>query len=548
MVSWRARKASSGAQSVPLAQTSVSPATQSGSQAILYPRALLARDASWLLFTSLVYLILVVASVLTLHAYFSQTWDAVTFIKAGKLALSPEWNALYALSRAEQTWPLAYPPFHAFLVAPFVSAAGILPDYLLVRVPPLLFDLALGILLYLVVAHKSGNRNWARLTLVVWLLNPVTWYDTAVQGHFEAEWLFFVALAYYLYEIRRGWLFPTLALAVAFLFKQNAVLFALPFWAHLLFSTPGGWSRRIPVLLSSAAAFALPILLVSLPFLSYSNDYWFMVVQYVTEVPLQTQSWLIALAVAFGRENLMLQASSALALLTALLISLLAIRRKMDLWFAAFLIVLSFFLLSKKVVGYYYVMILPFALVSLVPTRHFNLLAVIVAATAFISLSPYFADWSNPADSWVYAVFGVANSLLWLGILLWLWSNHPLAVQFAQNARTPAYLSIALFFGAVAASLLQPLIASQSSPIRAPLVASGAEGQTFWIGLVLALLVVGGLFFSALYTRTIAREQRISRLATAGVLLLAPLYFLTFTLTKESTAALGVILEWFRVQ
>ncbi|RIK17397.1 MAG: hypothetical protein DCC52_16885 [Chloroflexi bacterium] len=296
--------------------TNPAPAAESASQALALTRVW-RRDARWLGGVALVYAALVVITVLTLNAYFAQTWDAVTFVGAGKIAGSSGWAALYAQSRADNYWPYAYPPLHAFLVAPFVALAGSAPAWLLVRVPPLLFDLALGVLLYGIVWQKTRRIALARLALAVWLLNPVTWYDTAVQGHFESEWLFFVVLGYFLYSVKRGWILPTLILAVGFLLKQNVILFALPFWALLFFEREKSLTRRGMNVAASAFVFAIPIALVSLPFLLYSNDYWFMNVQYVSEAPLQTQSWLVGLAGLFGAENFLLRASSGLTLAAA---------------------------------------------------------------------------------------------------------------------------------------------------------------------------------------------------------------------------------------
>lgn len=542
MVSARASKEPNGTPSDSLSQSfvsSFSPAAESGSQAIV-----LTRDLRWVVSAALLYLVVVVVTVFTLNAYFSQTWDAVTFVGAGKTMFSPEWNALYAQSRADNYWPYAYPPMHAFAVAPFVALAGLLPDFLMVRVPPLLFDIALGVLLYVIVARKTANKNFARLAMLVWLLNPVTWYDTAVQGHFEAEWLFFVALGYFLFETRRDWILPTLALSVAFLFKQNAILFALPLWAQMVFgSEESSFARKSFSFLVSLLIFLVPIALVSLPFLLSSNDYWYMNVQYVADVPLQTQAWLVALAGLFGNENLFLRASSVLTLVAAALISILGARRNMSLWLLGTLIVLAFFLLSKKVVGYYYVMLLPFAIATLVPTKHFRLLSLIVVAISFISLSPYFASWANQAHVWWYSALGILNSALWLGVLVWLWRNHPLAISFAQNARTTAFLSFALFFSAVAAAVLQPFINSQASPIRAPLIASGFESQALVTFLTFAFLVFLSILAANFFTRTTARTFSIPKSAFALVVLLAPLYFLTFTLTKESTAAFELFIK-----
>jgi hypothetical protein len=549
--------------------TTSAPAAESGLQAIVFARTLLRRDARWLAAVALLYVIFVVAAALTLHAYFAQMWDVVTFVNAGKSILSPDWAGLYAQSRADRYWPYAYPPLHAFAVAPFVALAGPVPDWLMVRVPPLLFDVALGVLLYVVVAQKTRTRNFARLALVVWLLNPVTWYDTAVQGHFEAEWLFFVVLAYYLTPnpsparrraddltpnpspARRGekkWLLPTLALAMAFLFKQNAILFALPFWMLFLLDREKTVRQRVFSFLASLVLFSIPVILVSLPFLLYSNDYWYMNVQYVAEVPLQTQSWLVALAALFSPDSLLLRASSMLTLLAAAAISYFGARRGMSLWLMALLIVLSFFLLSKKVVGYYYVMILPFALVTFIPAKRVRGMTLIVAAISFIFVSPYFASWTNPTHWWAYALLGAANSALWLGLFVWLWIHSPRAVEEGQGVRDGgvrglAFLSAALFFSAAAAALVQPLINSQASPIRAPLIAPGTESVVLVSFLVFTFLVGLSLILAKYLSRTLAHTPPLSPGVWAFVVLLMPLYFLTFALTKESTAGLEAILK-----
>ncbi len=456
---------------------------------------------------------------------------------------SPTWPQLYALSRADRVWPYAYPPLHAFLVAPFVVSAGSIPDWLMVRVPPLFFDIATGILLYAILAKKTQQRNLARLGFVVWLLNPVTWYDTAVQGHFEAEWLFFVVLAYWIAETRRGWLLPTLSLAIALCFKQNAILFALPFWASLFFfSDEKNLAKRIATVAGSVIVSFIPLALISLPFLLASNDYWYMNVQYVADVPLQTQSWLVALAGIFSPDNIFLNASSFLTLLAAAIIAILAARRGFSLWLTAMLIVLAFFLLSKKVVGYYYVMIFPFALVSLVPAHRFRRLSLVICATAFISLSPYFASWTNQDHWWLYALLGIANSVLWLAMFVWLWRNQPL-MKTEQNARVPAFLSIALYFTACAAALAQPFINNPGSPIRAPLIPNGLEPQAAFACIAFVVLVGAALLAANRLSQHLAHTPRLALGAYALVVLLAPLYFLTFALTKESTAALEFALK-----
>lgn len=539
-------RASEESALTPVSSTSVlthlAPAAESGSQALLLTRVW-RMDARWLGGIALLYATLSVATTLTLHAYFARTWDVVTFVGAGKIAGSLDWVNLYAQSRVDNYWPYAYPPLHAFIVAPFMSLSGFLPEWLMARVPPLLFDLALGVLLYVIVMQKTRARNLARAAMAVWLLNPVTWYDTTAQGHFEAEWLFFVALAYFLFERQRGWIVPTLALAVGFLFKQNAILFALPLWALLFFEREKTMPRRVATILGSFAVFALPIALISLPFMLRSNDYWFMNVQYVSAVPLQTQSWLVGLAGIFTPDNLFLRASSGLTFLAAAAIALFGARRGMNLWVMGLLLALAFFLLSKKAVGYYYAMLTPFALATLLPLQRARALTLIVVATAFIFVAPYFASWAKPTHWGWYALLGAVNSALWLGLFLWLWRNYAASAQAAPSTRVTVFVSAALFFAVCAAALVQPLVASSTSPIRAPLIAPGGEMQTLTAFFVFALLVSAGSFAARVLSRAIARAPALSFGAYTVVILLAPLYFLTFAMTKEATAGFELLLK-----
>lgn len=516
--------------------------------AMWFRQSWLARDARWFAGLAAIYALAVSAAALTLNRYFSRTWDVTTFAAAARSLLNgSNWPALYAQTRIARQWPFAYPPLHAVVIAPLLALGTAIPDWLLVRVPPLLADLGVGALVYTLVARRTQEAVLARLALAIWLLNPVTFYDTAVQGHFESEWLLFVVLAYLLAEARRGIVWPTLALACAFLFKQVAILFVLPYWLSLfIHSRESNWVKRIAPVAASGLLFALPVLLVSLPFLLYSGDYLYMNMQYVAEVPLQTQSWLVAFAGLFGPNFFLLQHSTVLVSLLAAIISFFAIRRGLSLWLTAVLIALAFFLWSQKVMGYYYVMLLPFALVEFIAARRLGLLTLIVSATAWIALSPYLASWVNPYHLPVYAALGTLNSLLWLGVFIYLWRNHsqPLVAE-EGNRRTLVFVSAALFFEAVAAALVQPLINNSTSPIRAPMIPAGLESNVFLALIVFGLLVLAALYSIVVLTRSWIPTAALPRGAFALVIVLAPLFFLTFALTKESTAFLETILKSF---
>jgi hypothetical protein len=277
-----------------------------------------------------------------------------------------------------------------------------------------------------------------------------------------------------------------------------------------------------------------------------------MIGQYVASVPLQTQSWLVAVSPLFSSEFFLLQYSSLLVLLAALVISIFSIRRGADLYLTAIFITLAFFLLSKKVIGYYYVMLLPFALIELLPLGRFRLLVVAIVATAWISLSPYFASWANQSHWLVYAALGALNSLLWLAMLVWLWRESPLLVK----SKVPeakwrgegqgevvfisalAFLSVTFFLEAVGASLLQPLVNNPTSPIRAPLIPNGLEANAaFAFALMLALTLIAFVTVT-FFVQRFSFNAVVPRWAFVLACMFPPLYFLTFTLTKESTTAL----------
>jgi len=540
-------------------------------------RAVTRSRAVFIASAALIYAITILAATLTLNPYFAQTWDVQTFILAAHRFLDGG-NPfdLYAASRAAQTWPYAYPPLHALVTAIFLwvgKFVPILPDYVWARFPALLADIGTGMALYAVVARKSSDESLARIAMLLWLFNPVTFYNTAVQGHFESEWILFVVLAYYWMENSRGIVLPTIALAIAVLFKQVAILFAIPIWASILvgarhlpelaspritqhnatrFSKILNWANASPLrLAASFALFALITLGVCLPYLLYSNDFLYMNLTYVENVPVQTQSWVVAL-LAFTRpardamtsDFFFLRYSTVIAMLAAIAISFFAARRGYSLWLAGALIAIAFFLTSRKVMGYYYVMLFPFLLAEFLPRRRFSIILGAIILTAWISLSPYYAPWVNPDHIWIYVILGTVNSALWVWLLIVSLRGASFATKQSPNSnaeiasqKTLAMtlpISLGLFASAALAAFLQPLAPNGGSPIRVPLIAPGAELTVLAaFAAMLAMLTIG----LGLLSR---RMKSVPRTAWVSVLVFAPLFFVVYYLTKESTA----VFEW----
>ncbi|MBI3537824.1 MAG: hypothetical protein HY070_09735, partial [Chloroflexi bacterium] len=189
--------------------------------------------SSFFITTFVLYASAIIFATLALNAYFAQTWDAQTFIQAARQLLDGNPFDLYAQSRAAQTWPYAYPPLHAIVVALALvigDATRILPDFIWARAPALIADIGVAYALYRVVLKKTNDGALARIGFLVGLFNPVTFYNTAVQAHFESEWIFFVLLAFIAFESGRGIFLPTIFLAIAVLFKQTAIVYAMMMW------------------------------------------------------------------------------------------------------------------------------------------------------------------------------------------------------------------------------------------------------------------------------------------------------------------------------
>jgi len=545
--------------------------------------------------STLLYTAAIVIAPLTLNPYFAQTWDVNTFIQAAHRFLDGG-NPfdLYAQSRAAQTWPYAYPPLHALVVAVALFAGNLihlLPEYVWARVPALLADLGIAIALYAIVRRKSDDESHARAAALLWLFNPVTFYDTAVQGHFESEWLLFVLLAYAWREDARHLALPTLALAVAVLFKQTAILFTLPVWMTIAKAEgrrmrdesvtrvfhPSAFSLHpssFSCLAFSTIIFALVIVVVCLPFLLYSNDFLYMNLTYVENVPVQTQSWIVALLGitraspdALTSDFVLLRYQTIVTLLAAAGIAFVGARRGWSLYLAATLIAIAFFLTSKKVMGYYYAMLFPFLLVETLPRKRYDLALIALVATTWISLSPYYAAWVNHAHWWIYAALGILNSVFFVWLFVSLVSlraersNPPSSLEiacfgFAQHrhpstrfARSGAllamtgtlFVSLGLFANAVLAALLQPLASGNGSPIRAPIVAAGMEWNA--LAAFAALIGLSAIALLGIHRATKNVGGTLPRGAWGVVLIFAPLFFSVYTLTKESTAILEIALK-----
>jgi hypothetical protein len=178
-------------------------------------------------------------------------------------------------------------------------------------------------------------------------------------------------------------------------------------------------------------------------------------------------------------------------------------------------------------------------LAEFLPRNRFDLVTIALVATTYISLSPYYAAWTNHAHWWVYAGLGILNSVffIWLGKAL-TEDGRRMTEDISSVLRLPSSVGFALFAAAVFASLLQPFIGDNGSPIRAPIIAAGMEMNALavFVGMIMLLLA------AIIVRRHLLRAT--DEIWTISVpLIFAPLFFSVYTLTKESTAIFEIALK-----
>jgi hypothetical protein len=576
-------------------------------------------DARFLVALAVVYATAVVAGTLTIAPYWGLGWDVKTFIAAGQSFFDGgSIFDLYQKSRAAFYWPYAYPPLHALLVAPFVwlhQLAPALPEQVLVRLPVVLADLALAALLYVLLLRRTGEQRLARLGAILWLFNPVTLYQTLVQGHFESEWLFLVLAAYALAEallvgqvakpVALGdrlatWptdtgYFPVrsqihsrarfrtasllgagLFLGLAILSKQVAVLYVVPLGLYMLMRDPhpdhppsateeGEVPRTQPAsagLSLSARRFiagrvlrvsivasvtALVVVAGSLPFWLYSPDFRYMVTTYVAEMPVQTQSalvWLLLLKSYLLTPQtstfFLIRYSTFVVAVIAILLAAFALWRRKPLTEVGLYVTIIFFLFSQKVMGYYYVMLIPFLLLVLLPRRRFNLVGLTLLVLSWIFASPYFAPFANPAHAALYAALGTLNSFFFIWLAWYVWTGR--ADQPAWRWPFASGTTLALAVSGLALAMLAPILAQ---PLHTTAFVGGwPEASIVAMAALLLTIVLFALWpLANLLGRLLGGASRLSPLAVGLTALYFPLYFSLFYLVKESTAILEAALK-----
>ncbi len=157
----------------------------------------------------------------------------------------------WALKLSDPTAPLRiyeegyfadYPPLYMYVLATLGWLArefglqGSSHFTALIKLPPLLADVAVTLLLHRILRPGLGERS-AILAAGLYWLNPAISFDSALWGQSDALLALFLLLAWLGWSRERLWL-ASLALGAAVAFKPQGLIFAFVYGLTLLLSQP----------------------------------------------------------------------------------------------------------------------------------------------------------------------------------------------------------------------------------------------------------------------------------------------------------------------
>lgn len=124
----------------------------------------------------------------------------------------------------------------------------------LLKLPAILSDFGIAYLIY-----KMSGKKWVG---VIWLLNPLVWYNSAVWGQYDAVINFLALLSFYLLT-KKKLILSVLFLSLSFFTKASLLIFA-PIW--LIYSLTQKYKTT-----EFVKAFAITLVVIILLTLPFSN-------------------------------------------------------------------------------------------------------------------------------------------------------------------------------------------------------------------------------------------------------------------------------------
>ncbi|MFW9861717.1 MAG: ArnT family glycosyltransferase [Candidatus Thorarchaeota archaeon] len=165
--------------------------------------------------------------------------------------------------------PFAYPPLYAFTEALFFAVFG--NSALIWKVVPLIYDLGIIVLVYLIVATNSTKKK-GLMAAALYSFSPLPLIATTLSGSFDSTAAFWMLLSVLLL-FREQYIYSAAALAIGVAYKYFPILIAFPALLYIKDNR-----QRMKYFFT----FTTLSILIELPFIMLSRDAWF---SYVVEFP-----------------------------------------------------------------------------------------------------------------------------------------------------------------------------------------------------------------------------------------------------------------------
>lgn len=143
---------------------------------------------------------------------------------------------------------------------------GSIQSDLLIKLPSNIADLITGLLIYIIIKKYRGKRT-ALTGFLFYTLNPAIFFNSSVMGQFDGSAAVFLLFSVYSLVKYKSPILSTLAFAIAWTIKPQAILVAPVFGLLILkLSKPYQW-------FTSALVFLISTLLIYLPFFPQNPFY-----------------------------------------------------------------------------------------------------------------------------------------------------------------------------------------------------------------------------------------------------------------------------------
>lgn len=138
----------------------------------------------------------------------------------------------------------------------------------LLKLPAILADFGIALLIYKLVTRNTQQAERGIFAAVLWLFNPVVWYNSAIWGQYDAVINFFALLSFYLL-LSKKLVFSFLFLVLSLYIKASLIIF-VPVWLIVAFRQKYKFSQY----LIATSCSLITIVLLSFPFSTGNPLVW----------------------------------------------------------------------------------------------------------------------------------------------------------------------------------------------------------------------------------------------------------------------------------